>query len=192
MRQKTLLSAKVFVAIVVLLLAFCLPASADASCPGIHVVQPGETLTRIAARYGVTVQAIVRANGLVNPNFIWVGQRLVIPCGSTCAYVHVVQRGENLYRIALRYGVTVRAIARANHLANPNYIWVGQRLCIPTSWSPPPPCGFYYTVHRGDTLYSLALRYGTTVRAILEANGLWNPNYIWVGQRLYIPCGIDP
>jgi len=107
--------------------------------------------------------------------------------------MHVVQKGENLYRISLRYGVSQQAIINANHLSNPNYIWVGQRLCIPSCCypPPPPPCGFWYTVKCGDTLYSIALRYGKCVQQLVAANGLKDPNYIWVGQKLFIPCG-DP
>ncbi len=104
----------------------------------IHVVRRGETLTSIAARYSTTVSAIVRANGLRNPNFIWSGQRLRIPVGgsrpttpTSRAAVHLVRRGETLTYIAWRYGTSVQAIARANGLRNPNFIWVGQRLIIP-------------------------------------------------------------
>jgi LysM repeat protein len=104
----------------------------------IHMVRRGETLTSIAARYGTTVSAIVRANGLRNRNFIWSGQRLRIPVGGnrstapvSTRSVHIVRRGETLTYIAWRYGTTVQAIARANGLRNPNFIWVGQRLIIP-------------------------------------------------------------
>ncbi len=98
----------------------------------IHIVQPGENLFRIALRYGTTVEAIARANGIVNPRLILVGQKLIIP-GVTAApgRIHIVQPGENLFRIALRYGTTPQAIALANNLPNINLIYVGQRLRIP-------------------------------------------------------------
>jgi peptidoglycan/xylan/chitin deacetylase (PgdA/CDA1 family)/phage tail protein X len=106
----------------------------------VHVVQAGDTLYRIALRYGVTVPAIVAANNLANPNLISVGQVLVIPTGTTPPTTappaspvrYTVQPGDTLYRIALRYGVTVPAIVAANNLANPNLISVGQVLVIPT------------------------------------------------------------
>jgi LysM repeat protein len=104
--------------------------------------------------------------------------------------VHVVQPGENLYRIALRYGTTVSAIAAANHLPNPNRIYVGQRLIIPSGHGP--AYGNVYIVRCGDTLSGIAFRYGTSVAAIARANGLRNPNYIYVGQRLIIPSGYHP
>lgn len=202
MTKNVLRRARVMLPVVLLVLVLILPATADAQTR-IHVVQRGENLTRIAIRYGTTVQAIVRANGLRNPNLIYVGQRLVIPWGGgyqptpgrqqpapggQC--IHVVRRGETLTQIAWRYGTSVQWLMRANGLWNPNYIYVGQRLCVPCgSVGPVPgPCGFTHVVRRGETLYSIARRYGTTVHAIAAANHLYNPNYIWAGQRLYIPC----
>lgn len=102
---------------------------------------------------------------------------------------HVVQWGENLTRIAMRYGTTVWAIARANGIWNINYIRAGQVLLIPVSGPPPAPWPGprIYVVQRGDTLSAIAWRFGTTVWAIVQANGLWNPNLIYVGQTLIIP-----
>jgi len=105
----------------------------------VHVVQRGDTLYSIARRYGVNVWTIARANGLVNPNHIYVGQRLVIPNGQPASVVHVVQPGEMLTRIALHYGVDVWSIARANGISNLNHIYVGQRLTIPGAATPAPP-----------------------------------------------------
>jgi LysM repeat protein len=102
---------------------------------------------------------------------------------------HVVRPGENLYRIALRYGTTVRAIAAANHIYNPNRIYVGQRLIIPSGSAPIYGGRTIYVVRRGDTLSRIACRYGVSMWAIVRANGLRNPNYIYAGQRLVIPAG---
>jgi len=110
--------------------------------------------------------------------------------------VHVVRRGETLYSIARRYGTTVGAIMRANNLRSYT-IYVGQRLTIPVGGSgrhaaapsPARPTGASstYVVQPGDTLYSIARRFGTTVWAIARANGIANPNSIRRGQRLIIP-----
>ena len=206
MKMNVLLRPKVILPIVIVIVALCLPPPVHAR-QMVHVVRRGENPTRIAAYYGTSVRAIARANGLRNPNYIWVGQRLVIPRGGGggggwvggCGCVHVVRRGETLSQIAWRYGTSVWAIARQNGLRNPNYIWTGQRLCIPCGGYSPPPrrytppsCGITHVVRRGETLYSIARRYGTCVQAISRANGLWNPNYIWAGQRLTIPCGPGP
>jgi putative chitinase len=109
--------------------------------------------------------------------------------------IHIVRWGENLFRIALRYGTTVEAIASANGIVNPNCIYAGQRLIIPGCGG---GCctgccgcagtgGFWYRVRWGDTLSGLAWRFGRSTWAIANANGLSNPNCIYAGQRLYIP-----
>jgi len=115
---------------------------------------------------------------------------LAAPVLAADATIHVVQPGENLYRIALRYGVTVNAIAQANGLTNTRRIYVGQRLVIPTGGSPSSPpvsSGSVHVVQRGENLYRIALRYGTTVQALATANGIVNTSRIYAGQRLVIP-----
>ncbi len=107
--------------------------------------------------------------------------------------VHVVQPGQNLFRIALRYGTSVEAIMAANGLTNSHTIYVGQRLVIPQGSGAPVAqvvsvaSGGSYAVQRGDTLTRIALRRGVTVTALMHANGIANPNAIYVGQRLVIP-----
>jgi LysM repeat protein len=155
-----------------------------------YVVQWGDTLYSIAARYGTTVDAIVQTNNIADPNSIRVGQQLTIPDGGTSVPTteHIVQPGENLFRIALKYNTTVEAIAAANGIVNPSYIWAGQRLLIPQGGGTPPTgTGRYHVVQPGETLYNIALRYGTTTAAIAVANDLSNPNLIYPGQTLFIP-----
>jgi LysM repeat protein len=201
MSANVLKRVKLLLPVLLLVVALILPATAQASGL-VHVVKPGENLYRIALRYGTTVQAIAAANGIHNPSLIYVGQRLIIPTGGHyppppppppppgCQCSHVVHSGETLSQIAWRYGTTVQWLTQANHLWNPNYIWAGQRLCVPCGGgSYHPPCGSIHVVRRGETLYSIARYYGTTVQRIAAANHLCNPNYIWAGQRLYIPCG---
>ena len=98
---------------------------------GIHVVQRGENLTAVAARYGTTVQALMEANNLESAHRIAVGQSLVVPpAGEASTSSHMVRRGETLARIAARYGTTVGALRRANGLSG-NVIHPGQVLVIP-------------------------------------------------------------
>jgi LysM repeat protein len=121
---------------------------------GYHTVKSGETLFCIARAYGVDPYAIARENGVLNPNLIRPGHVLKIPNAprtlpsgpvcerqfdigdepkppDTCRWHHTVVRGENLYRISLRYGVNMWSIVNANSIANPNLIYTGQVLCIP-------------------------------------------------------------
>mgnify|MGYP005833108575 CR=1 FL=1 len=140
------------VALVCLLISAIGPVAADEI---VHVVKPGETLYRIARQYGTTIQALVAANGIANPNRIYAGQQLVIPgaaapsqpgvptanpppaapppgvvsdTGATTVYT--VQRGDTLSRIARRFGVSVQSLVAANGIANPNRIYAGQQLRI--------------------------------------------------------------
>ncbi|NLE75438.1 MAG: LysM peptidoglycan-binding domain-containing protein [Chloroflexi bacterium] len=155
-----------------------------------HTVSAGETLYSIAARYGTTVSDIRQANDLTSDT-IYVGQTLTIPGGSsapsTSGVTHQVSEGETLYSIALRYGVTVDALKAANGLGS-DIIVVGQTLAIPAGGQASPPAEVrHHVVQSADTLLSIALKYGVTVDAIVQANGLPNPNYIYVGQELRIP-----
>ena len=114
------------------------------------------------------------------------------PPAVTGGCYYVVRRGDTLFSIARRFGTTIGAIAQANGLSNPRYIRAGQRLIIPGAYpacAPPSAVAgtTVYIVRRGDTLYSIARRYGTTVAAIARANGIANPHRIWAGQRLVIP-----
>jgi LysM repeat protein len=100
----------------------------------LYVVQFGDTLNIIGARYGVSWVQIAEANGIVNPNQIFAGQTLKIPVdspGPQPEFTHVVEPGETLYLISLQYGVAWPAIAEANSLTAPYVIYYGQSLIIP-------------------------------------------------------------
>jgi len=111
--------------------------------------------------------------------------------------LHLVQPGDNLFRLALRYGTTVDAIVAANGLPNADAIYAGQQLVIPcdssgsTTALPATTTGGKYVVQQGDTLSGIALRHGVTVWALAQANGLPSPSMIFAGQRLFIP-GTEP
>lgn len=123
------------------------PVAAAVTCQTQYKVQSGDTLTKIGQRYNIKWSAIAQANGLSDPNRIYAGQYLCIPSDSpptnpppaTCQVSHIVQRGESLSWIGVRYGVLWTYIAQANNLSNPNRIYVGQKLCIPSSSTQPPP-----------------------------------------------------
>lgn len=151
----------------------------------IYIVQRGDTLSAIARRYGVSVQALVTYNSLPSTT-IYVGQRLLIPGQPAPTYptTYVVQRGDTLFRIAQRYDTTVAALMQVNNLRSET-IYVGQRLTIPVASDPNQPL-IYHTVARGETLSAIARRYTVSVAAIRASNGLTSDT-IYVGQRLLIP-----
>ncbi len=112
------------------------------------------------------------------------------PSPPTSQVIHVVRRGENLFRIALRYGTTVQAIANANSIANPALIYVGQKLIIPSQGAQPPASSASettYVVKAGDNLFRIALRYNMGYLYLAQYNGITNPSSIYVGQVLRIP-----
>lgn len=132
---RTLLAAGL---IVTLLITATPPTFADSQT---HIVQPGETLFRIALNYGITVEALQAANGLTS-NIIYAGQTLIIPDPNAppaavqpapqTGGVHVVQPGETLFKIGLKYGISWVTIQAVNGLSG-TYIYAGQRLTIPGS-----------------------------------------------------------
>lgn len=181
------------------------------------VVQPGDTLTAIARRFGVSVERLVALNHLANANRIYEGQRLQLvapPASPTAvappaapasasagAAVHIVRPGEHLTGIARQHGTSVAVLAAANRLANPSYIRVGQRLVIPSAAAsvvqpapaapvmaaPPTASSRSHRVAAGEYLIGIARRYGTSVQAIMAANGMSNPSFIRAGDVLRIP-----
>jgi len=155
-----------------------------------YVVQWGDTVYSIARRFGVPPDAIIRANNLVNPNLIRAGQVLIIPtlpAPPPGPVTYVVQPGDNLYRISLKFQVPIEAIIAVNRIINPWYIRAGQVLIIPSGGPPVPPPMRTYIVQRGDTVWSIAAMFRVTPWAIIMLNNLVNPNLIFVGQTLLIP-----
>ncbi len=141
--------------IVVLAVLFLTNASAGtavAAGPSYHVVQPGQTLSWIAGRYGTTAWAIANANGVWNQNMIYAGQVLYIPA------------------------------------AGYNYYGHGYYHPYPYPYPyPHPTYNCYYWVRYGDTMIGIAARYGTNAWSLAHANGIYNLNWIYAGQRLLIP-----
>lgn len=161
-----------------------------------YIVQAGDSVYSIARRYGVTPRSIIERNNFINPNAIIPGQKLFVfaeetepppPPHGTKTYV--VYPGDTLYSIAQRTGVTVDQIVRLNNLLNPNYLYPGQRLLLPPEAQLPEiyPNFFLYTIIRGDTLYSIAIRYRTTVDALTSANPGINPFNLRIGQQIFVP-----
>lgn len=158
-----------------------------------YIVRQGDTLSHIALWYNTTVEELVRLNNIQNPNLIYVGQKILITTSGDPnkqnQIVYVVKRGDNLTKIAKKYGTTVGAIVALNNMKNPNLIYPGQRLLINinNSNSDIHSVGhIYYRVKRGDTLWRIARRYNTTIYNIVRLNNIRNSNRIYIGQVLKI------
>ena len=199
--------------LVLLSIATALLTSAIAVVPALGsdrwiTVRAGDTLSQIALSEGVSVAQLVALNGLDNPNHIVAGQRLRVSVTPTIGtaptppptvtpgtlIVHVVQPGESAWEIARRYEVSLQSLVSANQLANPSLIRPGQRLSIPGAqpapWSQPAESAQprQHRVAAGESVWSIARRYGVTVSAVVGANQLSNPSLIRIGQVLSIPA----
>lgn len=187
-------------AVLLLLAASAGPALADTT----YTVQGGDTLSSIARAHGVTVQAIVAANNITNPNFISVGQVLVIPGVSGLADVPVsstpaaaptaggqtytVQPGDSLSRIASLLGVTLQALVQLNDISNPNLIYSGQVLLVPSGATVPAASG------SSATAAAPTAAAPTPAPAPTSANLLPNPSfeedwYFFNYNELQVPSG---
>lgn len=184
------------------------------SRPATHVVRPGDTVSAIAIRNGLRPADVLAWNGLGWRSVIQPGQTLRLtppaaapapvaaPAPTTAgAATHTVVRGDTVYALARRYGTTVAGIMTANGLGRSAIIVPGQKLSIPAASVAPAPVlaaaaspvsaapakaatPAAHVVVRGDTLFGIARAHGTTVAALLQANGLGTGSIIYPGQTL--------
>lgn len=179
-----------------------------------HVVTRGETLARIASRYGAPISLLVEANAIKNPNLIRIGQNILIPGDSSATLpdqgssgssdnsssssgttrsgkFHVVKGGESLDSIAAQYsGVSAKQIADANGIVNKT-IYRGTRLFLdgPSYTAEGTEGEITYTIQRGDRLGDIAAAHGTSTTKLVRLNNISNPNLIRSGDTLMIPAG---
>lgn len=156
-----------------------------------YIVRPGDTMFLIARRFNVNLQLLISANPQVsNPNLIYPGQILCIPINVPACpngFIYTVRPGDTMYLIAMRFNISLPSLIAANpQIMNPALIFPGQNLCIPVFQTC--PGGFVYIVQPGDTLFSIAIRFNTTVEAIRRLNPQIPPsNLIFAGQAICIP-----
>ena len=158
----------------------------------IYIVKSGDSLYSIARKYNTTVDELKKLNNL-SSNVLSIGQVLKIPSSSESSNTgttntYVVKSGDNLYSIARKYNTTVDELKRLNNLSS-NVLSIGQVLKIPSS-SESSNTGTTntYVVKSGDSLYSIARKYNTTVDEIKRLNNLTS-NVLSIGQVLKIPSG---
>lgn len=175
------------------------PGLAPAAALANVVVKPGETLSEIADRHGISLTRLMQANGITNPNLVVAGQSLRLPgssaagAGSSSGASVTVQPGDTLSDIADRQGISLNQLMQANGITNPDMVVAGQKLVLPGSRRataaaaprelPTAP----YTVKSGETISEIADRFGTSTERLIQLNGISNPNLVVAGTRLAIP-----
>jgi membrane-bound lytic murein transglycosylase D len=181
-----------------------------------HTVARGQTLSGIASRYGVSTRLVIEANPRVRGRKLRPGQRIIVPTGgaistsvarrmadpvepaaSSPTGFHRVRRGETLSGLAVEYGVTVRQLRAWNALGEDGMVRAGQRIrvTVPAPRARPAARGAtavasgerMHQVRRGETLTGLAKRYGVSVQALREANGMSSGAALRAGVTLKIP-----
>ena len=162
----------------------------------VYTVKPGDSLDKIAKKYGVSVKALIKENHLKKPYIIRPGQKLKIPTTGRRKFTgyikYKVKRGDTLSEIAQKFGVSVKEIARLNHLKKPYRLRAGQILKIPKKYSKTAKSSKIeayriYRVRKGDSLIKIAKKFGVSTKDIIKANNLKRPYHLRAGQRLKIP-----
>ena len=179
-------------------------ATTNATPAGSYSVKAGDSLSAIAARYGMSYKTLARLNNISNPNRIYVGQVLKLSSGSTVSNVvnhstasaagsYTVKSGDSLSAIAARSGMSYETLARLNNISDPNRIYVGQTLNLGTSGytshhyaASSSSNGGSYTIQAGDTLSAIAARYGMSYETLARLNNISDPNRIVAGQRIVL------
>ena len=167
-----------------------------------YTVKPGDTMFFIARHFNISLQSLITANPqITDPNTIFPGQMICVPVSGPgplpCpnGMMYMVMAGDTMFEIARRNGISLSALIAANpQINNPNMIFPGQVICIP-SVGPGPgpgplPCpnGMMYTVMAGDTMFEIARRNGISLDTLIAANPqITDPNMIFPGQVICLP-----
>ena len=153
----------------------------------VYIVKKGDTLYSIAMANNTTVDELKKANNLTS-NILSTGQLLKIPSALLPESTYIVKKGDSLYSIANKYNTTIDELKRINNLTS-NILSIGQVLKLPSdkvSDIEKEENTINYTVQKGDSLYSIARKYSTTIDKIKDLNNL-TTNLLSIGQVLLIP-----
>ena len=157
----------------------------------VYIVQKGDTLYSVAMANNTTVDELKRINNLTS-NILSTGQLLKIPSALLPESTYIVKKGDSLYSIANKYNTTVDELKRINNLTS-NILSIGQVLKLPSdkvSDIEKEENTISYTVQKGDSLYSIARKYSTTIDKIKDLNNL-TTNLLSIGQVLLIPTNTN-
>ena len=168
-----------------------------------HQVRTQDSLQSIAARYGISVAALVSVNNMQSEAHLIPGQRLLLPAEANDRFRarHKVQPGEALREIGERYGISWRTLAAVNNLANPNLIYAGQILIVPDEESKPvettaqapdtsglPVLHRLHIVRAGEQFDLLAQRYALPLQDLLDLNHVRGEARLYSGDIVLLPA----
>jgi len=167
-------------------------------CPegNYYAIQPGDTLFSLARFFNVSLDDLLEANPGIDPNRLFVGQVICIPLAVppvTCpsgTTPYIIRAGDTFFNIARRFNTTVEALIAANPGVDPGALLIGQTICVPAA-APPVTCPngtTPYVIVAGDTFFSIARRFNTTVDTLIEANPDVDPDALMIGQTICIPA----
>lgn len=162
-----------------------------------YIVQSGDTLYKIAVRFGTTTSEILAANTDIIPEQLQVGQVICVPIqpqveASPCPIgtsPYEIKRGDTLAAIATRFNTNVESILVANPGIIPERLNIGQVICIPQEKTVQPACPMLntYVVKKGDTLFAISRQFNLPLQSILNANPGIVPEALQVGQVICLP-----
>ncbi len=169
----------------------------------LYTVVNGDTYWKIAEKFGISTDEIIRANNAGSNSYLEVGDIVIVPQGNK---IHIVQWGETYWKIAEKYGITTIDLLEANNAEKNDYLEVGDEIIIPTgnngqettsivgmesytnsSSSQPYITYEYYTVKEGDTYWTIANDFGVQVNDLYEANGANDNTVLNIGDTVKIP-----
>jgi LysM repeat protein len=189
-------------------------SAVQASVPATYTVRTGDTVSAIAARYGLATASVLAVNGLGWKSLIFPGQVLRLSGATSTAPVvsrptrYTIKSGDTISGIAERFGLSTQGLLALNKLSRTSIIYPGQVIRLagssiamtpmsnvesndppspPPTNAPPPVINNSYTIKTGDTVTSIAARFGVSIDAILNANGLSRSSIIYAGRALMIP-----
>lgn len=171
------------------------------ACGQFYIIQEGDILFTIAAKFDTTPENILRLNPGLDPVNLPVGRRICVISATnqpvTCpvgTLPYNVNEGDTLLSIAAGFGTDVEALLRTNPDIDPYNLQVGQRICIAEKFQEPPMCSTrnFYVIRSGDTIRAIAASFEVEVEEILRINPDINPRNLRVGQIICIPLAPSP
>ncbi len=160
------------------------------------IVKPGETLSSLANYYNVSIESLINANNLDNPDNLRIGQKLIITNKVSkdkkpMSVKHTIKKGETIQSISVLYKISKRDIIKANNLQNPSLILEGQSILIPSAQAVEQDSKEkYHFLRSGETLYGVSRKYNVPVNSIIELNQIEDPNNLRAGLKILLARNI--